>query len=194
MAEEANLTWPGLKEIPLDAPGFTANGREYRVTKSLSLDRYEAYELLQVEVGFARTFQKFQAEAEEALNLCNQVATGKPVFADLATILRDMVIGCSLVDSKQTPGVLKLCSLFIVRAGEDLKGFDQGTMEDKINDWRVEGIDMGYFFAFALHSIPGFIAAYRASSRSSSANGATNQSAGERMGGEAREESTTRSE
>lgn len=196
MAEEANLTakaWTGnLKVIPLDATSFTANNREYRVVKSLSLDRYEAYELLGVEVGFARTFEKMQKSAETALELCNHVVSGKPVFADLAIELRDLVIGCTLVGTKQTPGVLKLCSLFIVREGEDLKTFDQATMEEKIMDWRVEGIAVDYFFQFALHSIPGFIEAYRASSRNTSTNAATTASDGARMEGEDRDESTTR--
>ena len=168
MAEEKDLTtadgWKSTRMLPADTQVFTANGREYRVSRSISFERYEAYELLQVEVGLARTFEQFTDQVKEAYSLCNQVATGKPVFADLAVLLRDMLIGTQLVGERQTPAVLKLCALFINRENEDVRWVDDAVIDSKINDWRQEGIDIRFFFAFALNSIPGFIEALRAAS------------------------------
>lgn len=167
MAEEPDLKGK-VVELPLDTKAFEANGRKYHVSGSLSIDRYEAYELLQVEMGFARTFQQFQEQAEKALSLCNHMAGGQPVFADLAITLRELVMGCTLVGTKQTPAALKLCALFIIREGEDQKTIDDNTIAEKIDDWRKEGISMTYFFQFALYSIPGFILAYKRVSQTSS--------------------------
>ncbi len=148
MADEKDLNagWRTTKSIPEDATEFEANGRRYRVSRSISFDRYEAYEMLQVEIGMARTFEQFTAQVQEAYDLCNAVATGKPVFADLAVLLRDMRIGTTLIGERQTPAILKLCALFINREGEDVRVVDDEVIEDKINDWRVEGLDMRFFF------------------------------------------------
>lgn len=169
MAEETDLNrwttgWPSTKMPPYDAKRFVANGREYRVSQSVTFERYEAYEVLQVEVGLARTFEQFSDEIKECYNLCNQVASGKHVFADLAVRLRDLMIGVQLVGAHETPAVLKLCTLFINREGEDIRTIDDGIMDQKIHDWREEGIDLRWFFTFALSSIPGYINALKAAS------------------------------
>ena len=172
MAEEQDLKeaprWPTLKVLEPGTKEFTANGRTYRVYHTVSFDRYEAYELLQVEVGLARTYQQFMDELRAAYDLCNEVATGKKVFADLAVLLRDMIVGTTLVGERQMHPILRMCALFINREGEDLRYIDEGLIESKVNDWKSEGIDMGYFFVFALRSIPGFIEAYKAVSRDTS--------------------------
>lgn len=160
--------WPATRVLPDDTTTFVANNREYRVGRSISFERYEAYELLQVEVGMARTFEQFTGQIKEAYSLCNQVATGKPVFAELAILLRDMMIGAQIVGEHQTNAVLKLCALFINREGEDVRFVDDAVIDSKIEDWRLEGLDMRFFFQFALHSIPGFFAALEAVSRDTS--------------------------
>lgn len=157
--------WKNLVELPVNTESFEANGKTYRVYKSVSFDRWEAYEILQVEIGLARSFQQLMDGLREAYDLCNQVASGKPVFADMAVLLRDLVIGTTLVGERQTPAVLKMAALFINREGEDVRFIDEATLESKIEDWRIAGISMTFFFQFALHSIPGFFAAYRAISQ-----------------------------
>lgn len=175
MAEEPNVKdpkagkpWSKLVELPLNTESFKANGRQYRVHRSVSFDRWEAYEILQVEIGLARTYQQLMDGLREAYDLCNQVATGKHVFADLSVTLRDLIIGTSLVGEKQTPAVLKMAALFICREDEDVRFIDEALIEAKVEDWRIEGISMTYFFQFALHSIPGFFEAYRIITRDTS--------------------------
>lgn len=181
MAEEQDVaphTWVGLKKIDPEQRTFEAGGHKYTAVTSLTVERYEAYELYQQEVGIGRTFEELQAQINRAYALCNEVATGKKVFAELAVILHDLSIGCTLVGSNQPHAVLKLCALFLVRDGEDLSTIDDQLVQQKINDWRTEGIDMAYFFGFALRSIPGFLAAYKAASLSSSPKGTTGTTQG----------------
>jgi len=160
--------WPSLKTIDPNAKEFIANGKTYRVYHTVSFDRYEAYEMLQIEIGLARTFAQLQNELKEAYDLCNEVASGKKVFADLAVLLRDVIVGTTLVGERQTHPILRMCALFINRADEDIRYIDEALIESKVNDWKAEGIDMGYFFGFALRSIPGFIEAYKVVSRDTS--------------------------
>lgn len=163
MDEQQDLKgWHGLKELPPDTREFVASNTKYRVSRSVSMDRWEAYELLSVEVGMARSFQQLVQGLREAYDLTNQVAAGKPVFADLAVLLRDLLVGVSNVGDGQTHPVLKMCALFINYDGEDVRTITDEVIQKKVDDWRGEGIGMDFFFGFALHSIPGFIDAYKA--------------------------------
>ena len=59
MAEQQDvIPWPTAKDPGIDAKGFTANGHEYQVATSISIARYEEYELLGVEAGLARNFEQ----------------------------------------------------------------------------------------------------------------------------------------
>lgn len=173
MAEEPHLNgdehaWVGIKKIAPDAKEFTANGHRYRVVSSLTVSRYEDFELFQLEVGIGRSFEAIQQSINHAYRLCNRVVKGEEVFAELAIVLRDMSIGAALAGTKTPHAVLKMCALFLVRDDEDLSRCPNELIEDKINDWREEGIDMGYFFTFALLTIPGFLQAYKSASRATS--------------------------
>jgi hypothetical protein len=173
MAEEPHLkgdehAWVGMKKIAPDAKEFEANGRRYRVVSSLTVSRYEDFELFQLEVGIGRSFEAIQQSINHAYRLCNRVVKGEEVFAELAILLRDMSIGASLAGTHTPHAVLKMCALFLVRDDEDLSRCPNELIEDKINDWREAGIDMGYFFTFALLTIPGFLQAYRSASRATS--------------------------
>lgn len=173
MAEEPHLkgdehAWVGLKKIAPDAKEFTANGNRYRVVSSLTVSRYEDFELFQLEVAIGRSFESIQQSINHAYRLCNRVVKGEEVFAELAIVLRDMSIGAALAGTKTPHAVLKMCALFLVRDDEDLSRCPNELIEDKINDWRTEGIDMGYFFTFALLTIPGFLQAYKSASRATS--------------------------
>lgn len=174
MAQEPDLNeaatspeppWPTLKCPDLKDTEFEANGVVYRVYRSISPDRWEMYEQLQIEIGLARTFQQVMDGVQEAYGLCNKVASGKPVFADLAVTLRDIIIGVTMVGERQHPAVLRMAALFINRKDEDIRFINEDMIQQKIDDWRKGGIDMKYFFQFALASIPGFFDAYKAVSQ-----------------------------
>ena len=166
MDEQQDLkAWKGLKELPPDTTAFEASGTKYRVARSVSMDRWEAYELLSVEVGLGRSFAQIMQGLREAYDLTNQVASGKPVFADLAVLLRDLLMGAASVNEGHAHPVLKMCCLFINYEGEDVRTITDEIIAKKLDDWRNEGIDMGFFFGFALRSIPGFLDAYKAVTR-----------------------------
>jgi len=149
MAEEQDLIqeqdWSNLRDLEPDTQEFIANGKQYRVYSSVSIDRWEQYELLQIEAGLGRTFDQLVGTLRDALQMCNEVASGKPVFADLAIMLRDQLVGLTLIDERRTPAILKLCTLFINREGEDVRYIDEGLMQSKIDDWRKEGISVRFF-------------------------------------------------
>lgn len=146
MDEQQDLkAWKGLKELPPDTTAFEASGTKYRVARSVSMDRWEAYELLSVEVGLGRSFAQLMQGLREAYDLTNQVASGKPVFADTAVLLRDLLMGAASVNEGHAHPVLKMCCLFINYEGEDVRTINDEIIAKKLDDWRNEGIDMGFF-------------------------------------------------
>lgn len=164
MGAETDVTpWPTAKDPGLDAKGFTANGVEYQVATSISVARYEEYEILGVEGGLARNFEQVHEQHVKLLALLNKMARGEDALAQMAIITNDLVTGGFLLKAREIHPALKMCALFLNRKDEDITTITDEMIAEKVNDWRIEGISVNYFFAFAFHLIPGYIAAYKAS-------------------------------
>lgn len=152
----------------MDAKTFTANGVEYGVATSMSIRRWEEYEILQVEVGLARTYEQFSQQLSRLGGLINKLARREDALAEMMMIVNDLTTGSFLVTNREVHPALKMCALFINRKDENLADITDELIAEKVNDWRIEGISVNYFFGFAWHLIPGFVAAYKASSPATS--------------------------
>ena len=170
MVEQQDIAaWPGVKDPGLGAKTFTANNVEYGVATSMSIRRWEEFEILQVEVGMARSYDQFHAQHVKLASLVDKLARREDALGEMMTILNDLINGGFLVTKREVHPALKMCALFINRKDEDLTTITDAMIAEKINDWRTEGISVNYFFGFAWHLIPGFVAAYKASSPATSA-------------------------
>lgn len=167
-AETDVMPWPAAKDPGLDATSFVANGHEYRIGNSISVARYEEYEILGIEGGLARNFEQVHGQHVKLLGLLNKMARGEDALAQMAIITNDLVTGGFLLKAREIHPALKMCALFINRKDEDISVITDEMIAEKVNDWRIEGISINYFFAFAFHLIPGYIAAYKANSPATS--------------------------
>ena len=164
MGEQQYLkAWDGLKDPGLDATSFTANGNEYVIAPSISVQRWEEYEILGVEIGLGRTFEHIHDQHVKLLGLLNRMAQKDAVLGDMAVILNDLVTGGMIQQAREIHPALKMCALFMNRKGEDTRTITEEMIAEKVADWRAEGMAMTYFFRFAFRSIPGFVTAYKAS-------------------------------
>lgn len=134
---------------------FTANGRNYKVTTSLSVTRWIQFEISQVELGFGvsfsdmvRTLNKIYADANK----------GK--LADVAVTTYNALNGIKTRLEDRTHPVLKICSLFINYEGEDVGQWDEDLAKEKQADWMAEGMPMDYFFQFALNAVENLLTVY----------------------------------
>lgn len=139
------------------------NGKTYRYGKNISYDRWDWYLHAQVELGYASTFAEMFAALQEAYEAAN---AGR--MADNAVILRNIMLGMKRISDRQIPAVVKLCSMFINYDGEDTRYMTEELLEEKSNDFRVEGISMQSFFSLALDFIPEFWEIFNRLSQSSS--------------------------
>lgn len=142
------------KVIPNDAASFEANGNLYLVETTLSIERYAEFQILEKELGYGVSFKVLFEKIKKVYDNLNK---GK--FADSAVAINNILTGISKLEER-TPVVLKICALFINRADEDRTKFNQDVINNKINDWREEGLDMMYFFTLAGNSVSGFLEIY----------------------------------
>jgi len=143
------------KVIDLQAGKFEANGQTYLIESGLSIDRYRKFEEIQLEVGYGRQFKDVFNVLRDAMEDLN-----KTKLVDAAVKLYNLNFGIQDTNQKN-PFVLRFCALFMNREAEDRGTITDDLIKQKIEDWRLEGLDIKPFFQFATASIPGFLEEYK---------------------------------
>jgi len=52
---------------------------------------------------------------------------------------------------------LQICALFLNRADEDVKVWNEAVINEKIDDWLSAGVDYQDFFQLAVRLVPGLL-------------------------------------
>jgi len=149
-----------LKVLANDCVQFTANGTEYYVKNSLSVERFKQYEKLQLNFGFGRTFDSIAQALNKSVDLANK---GKGLEAWNIVFNLKEAVGKDM--DKRSHAAFYLCALFICTEGEDLTVWDEQLAEKKIADWNTEGIDASSFFRIAVGLVNGFMENLEATSQ-----------------------------
>lgn len=143
------------KNIDLTSGRFVANGKTYVIENTLSIDRYKKFEEMQLEVGYGRSFKDVFAVLRSAMDDLN-----KTKLVDASVKLYNLNYGVQ-DEAKKNPFVLRFCALFMNTENEDRASINDDQINQKINDWTVEGLNIEPFFQFATASLPGFRDAYK---------------------------------
>lgn len=152
MKEKEQTGPPQLKTIDVKTKEFTANGKKYYIMDKISAERYKEYEKLVPVLTFGIGFNEIYSNLMKLWENLN-----KQNFADSAVICHNIMKGISTIDDpKRVHPAHMMAALVINREGEDVRGYDEQLMKDKIQDWIVEGYDMMSFFGLSLSSIHGF--------------------------------------
>lgn len=152
-AQRAKIGKPIKTIATLDR--FNANGKEYIIRQSLTIERFEEFEKLQIQVGYGVDFRGMFGNLRKAYDYLN---ASQP--ADAGVLLYNTMNGVkNEIDGRENE-VLQLCALFICTENEDLTIFDENLMKAKIDDWKIEGIAMESFFTLAFNLVNGFIPVY----------------------------------
>lgn len=149
--EERILLGHPIKSISM-LDDFNANGNRYIVRDSLSIARFEQFELLQVRVGYGIDFNMMYENMGKAWAYLND---SKP--ANASVIVHNMMNGIANELNNRRSEVLLICALFICREDEDQTKYDEKLSLDKIKDWEEEGCEMKDFFSLAFSLVNNFI-------------------------------------
>lgn len=144
-----------IKHIDLSKDSFTANGTEYLIRNTLTVERYKQFERMQNHYAFGLQFKQIYDRLEQSIDLANK---GKGIEAwNVIFNLKEGIV--YRIEDRQHPALL-ICSLFMVTRDEDITTWDEALAKRKIEDWTKEGIDINDFFQCASNFVNGFIQIY----------------------------------
>ncbi|GAI77593.1 unnamed protein product, partial [marine sediment metagenome] len=148
------------KELDLTKSTFMANGHKYRYLKSIPLGRFEAYDILALEVQYGLTIQSLYKEDREQIDLANKQkhAEAMNITFNRAKRLEGQI------SKEKTHAAKMLCTIIIVREDEDIRTWDENLAKEKVIDWELEGFDTKTFFQLAFTSLNIFTDIYVANS------------------------------
>lgn len=146
-------------KIDMTKTSFFANGKEYFITSFLTIGRFCEFQLLENEVGFSTTFENVFKELKET----RAILEDSKSFGELAKAyvkIDNLIRRVAKLEEKEPP-VIKLCTLFINTKDEDPAIWNNDIMTQKIEDWKIEGIDVQDFFTLAFNSQNSFIKVFK---------------------------------
>lgn len=143
------------KDIDISVKEFIANGKRYFIEDNISLDRLIKMELIEVELGYGRSLSEIMATQVAAMNDINKQQQGE-AYIKLYNNVRSME-----QMQQRMPYVLRFCALIINEENEDRKVITEEMINNKISDWRKEGLKPEPFFTITAKSSPGFLELYK---------------------------------
>ncbi len=139
---------------------FTANGVKYIVMpadKVFNIDRQVAYNNIETAFALNQTptsiKERFTITWNTVIRLMK--ATGDDWQKNMNTLLRDCMNNLDSFKGELTsryPAAYYICTLFIIREGEDLSKWTFELADEKIDDWVKENLNAVDFFGLALAS------------------------------------------
>lgn len=143
------------KRINFETGAFEANGVKYQIESGLSIERYCEMQILEKEMGFGVTFRSIFDKLKSVYLEMN-----KTNFVGAAVTLDNLLKGIAKIEERE-PVVMKICCLFINYEGENRASWNNDLVVKKMNDWKLEGLDVQDFFTVALNSVSGFMEIYK---------------------------------
>lgn len=145
-----------LKELSFKDKKFEANGKTYFIEQLISYDRWLLWRKLQMSLMFGKDGAGVFAEFKKIYDALNHKDSK---VADAIIIAYNAMDSIKGFDDR-IPQVCQLCALFINTADEDRSSITDAQIQQKVDDWKAEGISMNSFFLLAIYLIPNFQTIY----------------------------------
>lgn len=143
-----------LRKIPFNAKSFEAGGYTWHVEDDLSVERYRAFQRMEIELGYGINFSTLADRHKQIFDRLNE---GK--MAEAVVIVYQLMEG-SVAISEKTPIGLYVATLFVNRSDEDRSVWSRSIAEDKLKMWngneKETGIDAGFFLIVALSRVQNY--------------------------------------
>lgn len=151
-----------LKNLPRHENGelcrvFLANGTKYTILspeEGISLKRWNSYEQMSISFGFNKTFQAIYNFMTKVLHESYKFNDPSLMKDFLAKRIHAFLDGVIEIGEQRYSMAHWMCTLFIVKEGEDLTTYVKEEQEKKLDDWNTEYKVEDFFFV-CLTSISG---------------------------------------
>lgn len=139
-----------LKE-PEDNKSFEANGKTYHLTDKLSIERFIAFQKLEVEFAYGVGFNGVMKSLNKSIDYLNKLELVNAAVELSNT--RDSIKRNDL--DKRVPAV-DMCSLFLNTKDEDVRVITDEMLAEKQKDFTEAGIPISFFLDLAKNLTIGF--------------------------------------
>lgn len=139
-----------LKDIKVDSPSFTANGKEYFIESKLSIERFIAFQKLEVELAYGGGFTGVMKSLNKAIDFMN-----KTQWVDAAVELTNTRESIIKQDKTKRVPAVDICSLFLNTKDENRKIITDEMLIEKQKDFEIEGIPIDFFLHLAKNLVVG---------------------------------------
>lgn len=133
-----------------------ATVRRYYFNDTLSVERYEMFEDLELLVAKGRSYADIYRSQRKIHDLLNQSKVADAAIENY----NSMVLVKEKIEQRFHPA-MKLVALFANQEGEDATKFSDLVIEKKMQDWKNEGYAMQDFFSLAFNLVEGFLESYK---------------------------------
>lgn len=140
-----------LKEIDPKVKSFTANGKEYFVESKLSIERFIAYQKLEVEFAFNGGFASIMKMLDQSFEHLN-----KGELASACVLVDNTRKSIRKQDKDKRIPAIDLCSLFLNTKDEDRRVITDEMLLEKQRDFEEEGIPIDFFLHLAANLVTGY--------------------------------------
>lgn len=148
-----------IKKLPRDENGkiaryFTANGKDYKICEwenGVPIDRWSAYEKWALMFTYNASPTELVQNQRKTGGMLNRIMAGDTTINVLDVIAHQKSItdGIITLSNQKFTRAMWLCSIFIIREGEDVRTWDSSVADSKIIDWIKEGFSVEDFFTLA---------------------------------------------
>jgi hypothetical protein len=154
-----------IKPLPRDAAGklkrtFKANGKAYHIRSAeegIGINRLSLLYKMSATAGYGVSIRDQQKNWKKVGDLIQNWMRGKNNMEDVFALVKAQYEGIATEANREYPMTMYLCSLFIVREGEDLTTWSEAEADEKIEDWNAEGYNERDFFRCALEQLADFL-------------------------------------
>lgn len=162
-------TRANVKKLPRLADGsicpiFEANGTRYTITdmeSGVAILRYQAFAKLYAPFQWGqRDFDAMVKFIEASLYEIIKENDINKLKIDAVNRLQSFRDGVVDIGSERLEKAMAICTIFVLREGEDALGWSVEEAQQKVEDWRKEGYDYFDFFTLSVGIFSDFLAAY----------------------------------
>lgn len=140
-----------LKNLDPKVKSFMANGKEYFVESRLSIERFIAYQKLEVEFAFNGGFAAIMKMLDSSFEFLN-----KGELANACVLVDNTRKSIRKQDKDKRIPALDLCSLFLNTKDEDRRVITDEMLMEKQRDFEEEGIPVDFFLHLAANLVTGY--------------------------------------
>ncbi len=142
-----------IKPKPQLNQKFVANGHEYVIMDYITIGREAEMKNIVSKMAFSLDFKGLFSKIKEIYSYSTSGESPINQLHKVSVVSLNLMDAITYIENNKREPYIELCALFINRVGEDHSTITKQQIDEKINDWIIEGFDPNDFFLLAINSV-----------------------------------------